>query len=88
MPSTTRKLAVLLTAAFAVLGVSVAWAAKAANLSAEQSAAVQKISTYFNSMKTLQGEFTQISPKGNVSNGVFHIAKPGKMRFEYSPPNP
>ena len=75
-------------AVFAVLGASVAFAAKAANLSNEQAAAVRKISTYFNSINTLQGEFTQISPKGNVSSGVFHISKPGKLRFEYAPPNP
>jgi outer membrane lipoprotein-sorting protein len=36
----------------------------------------------------LQGDFTQISPKGNLSRGVFFISKPGKMRFEYAPPNP
>ena len=36
----------------------------------------------------MQGEFTQISPKGNLSRGVFFISKPGKMRFEYAPPNP
>jgi outer membrane lipoprotein-sorting protein len=41
-----------------------------------------------NSFITLQGEFTQISPKGNVSKGVMFISKPGKLRFEYSPPNP
>ena len=29
-----------------------------------------------------------VSPKGNVSAGVFYISKPGKMRFEYAPPNP
>ena len=36
----------------------------------------------------MKGEFTQVSPKGNVSAGVFYISKPGKMRFEYAPPNP
>ena len=41
-----------------------------------------------NSFKTMQGEFTQVSPKGNLSRGVFYISKPGKMRFEYAPPNP
>ena len=38
--------------------------------------------------KTLEGEFTQVSSKGNVSKGVFIISKPGKMRFEYASPNP
>lgn len=63
-------------------------AAKPIALSAEQAATVQSISDYINSFKNLQGEFTQISPKGNTSRGVFFISKPGKMRFEYAPPNP
>ena len=36
----------------------------------------------------MKGEFTQIGPRGRVSNGHFYIAKPGKMRFEYAAPNP
>jgi len=63
-------------------------AAEPMKLSPEQEAAVNSISDYLNSFKTLQGEFTQISPKGNMSQGVFYISKPGKMRFEYAPPNP
>jgi outer membrane lipoprotein-sorting protein len=57
-------------------------------LTPEQKQAVDGISEYLNSFKTLQGEFTQVSPKGNMSRGVFYISKPGKMRFEYAPPNP
>ena len=60
----------------------------AAALTAEQQSAVQQISVYFNNMKTLQGEFTQIGPKGHVSAGIFYISKPGRLRFEYAPPNP
>lgn len=62
--------------------------ASAMALSPEQEAAVNGISDYLNSFETMQGEFTQVSPKGNLSRGVFYIAKPGKMRFEYAPPNP
>ena len=65
-----------------------ALAAEPMKLSPEQESAVNAISDYLNSFKTLQGEFTQISPKGNMSQGVFYISKPGKMRFEYAPPNP
>lgn len=63
-------------------------AAKAIKLTPEQQASVDAVSDYINSFKTMRGEFTQISPKGNTSRGVFFIAKPGKMRFEYAPPNP
>ena len=74
--------------AFAVAAALPAAAAEPLKLSPEQQTAVNAISDYLNSFKTLQGEFTQISPKGNMSQGVFYIAKPGKMRFEYAPPNP
>jgi outer membrane lipoprotein-sorting protein len=70
-----------------VLVVSPA-AANAMKLTSEQAASIDEISSYINSFKTIQGEFTQISPKGNLSRGVFYILKPGKMRFEYAPPNP
>ncbi len=79
----------------AFLGVALATAAALPALAAapvklapEQQTAVNAISDYLNSFKTLQGEFTQISPKGNMSQGIFYISKPGKMRFEYAPPNP
>ncbi len=77
-----------LGAALAAVASLPALAAEPMKLSPEQLVAVNSISDYLNSFKTLQGEFTQISPKGNSSQGVFYISKPGKMRFEYAPPNP
>ena len=74
--------------ALATLAGLPATAAEPMKLNPEQQTAVNAISDYLNSFKTLQGEFTQISPKGNMSQGIFYIAKPGKMRFEYAPPNP
>ena len=65
-----------------------ALAAKPIQVSPEQAASINAISDYINSFKTIQGEFSQISPKGNLSRGVFYIQKPSKMRFEYAPPNP
>ncbi|MGE0210856.1 MAG: outer membrane lipoprotein carrier protein LolA [Parvibaculaceae bacterium] len=87
--NTTRLLGALALLALLVsVGFGVAEAAKAASLSDAQASAVQQISTYFNKMKTMQGEFTQVGPKGHVSAGVFYISKPGRLRFEYAPPNP
>ena len=74
--------------AFATVAALPAHAAEPLKLSPEQVTAVNAISDYLNSFRTLQGEFTQISPKGNMSQGIFYISKPGKMRFEYAPPNP
>ena len=57
-------------------------------LTGDQTAALQKINAYINSFKSLRGEFTQISPKGQTTRGLLFLSKPGKIRFEYAPPNP
>jgi outer membrane lipoprotein-sorting protein len=84
MPIRTRIAAVIVALGFLAPGAM----AKGVDLTNEQAAAVQKISDFLNSYQDLQGDFTQVGPKGNVSKGVLYISKPGKMRFEYAPPNP
>jgi len=63
-------------------------AAREGRLSADEKSAVEKVSAYFNGFRSLQGEFVQRGPSGNISQGIFYLSKPGKLRFEYSPPNP
>jgi outer membrane lipoprotein-sorting protein len=78
-----------LAASLLILGLaSQAHAAKAMQLSSEQADTINRISEFMNSFETLQGDFTQISPQGNVSKGKMFISKPGKMRFDYAAPNP
>ena len=57
-------------------------------LTQAQQRLVREVSDFFNSFRTLKGEFTQISPRGRVATGTFVIARPGRMRFEYAPPTP
>ena len=45
------------------------------------------ISQYLNDMKTAEAEFTQLNDDGTISEGKLYIQRPGKMRFEYDPPN-
>jgi outer membrane lipoprotein-sorting protein len=59
-----------------------------ATFTAEQRGELTKISDYLNTIRTLQGAFTQIDPNGNLEQGTFYLSKPGKMRFAYQPPNP
>jgi outer membrane lipoprotein-sorting protein len=56
------------------------------NFTQPQQIALAEISDYFNSFRTMEGEFVQIGPRGEQSEGVFVIAKPGKIRFHYKPP--
>jgi outer membrane lipoprotein-sorting protein len=61
---------------------------KALDVTPEIQDAAARINAYFNSFQTLKGEFVQTGAKGRSIRGVMHLAKPGKLRFEYAPPNP
>lgn len=52
----------------------------------DQQRALYNINNYFNSFRTMQGEFIQFGPNGEQSEGVFFLTKPGKVRFHYNPP--
>lgn len=47
-----------------------------------------RISNYLNGITTLEGEFVQVGPDGKLSEGRFYLRRPGRLRFEYAPPNP
>lgn len=53
---------------------------------AAEKLSLNAISTYLNGLKTAQGAFTQINDDGTISTGTLYISRPGKMRFEYDPP--
>jgi outer membrane lipoprotein-sorting protein len=57
-------------------------------LSATQQQSIRKLNDYLNSFQSLKADFVQVSSKGNMAQGQMLIAKPGKLRFEYAPPNP
>jgi len=72
----------------AMLTMTTTTEAIAARFSQSQVDAVREIAKYFNNIGSMKGQFTQIGPRGRVASGIFYIVKPGKMRFEYAPPNP
>ncbi|MEP5762044.1 MAG: outer membrane lipoprotein carrier protein LolA [Litoreibacter sp.] len=45
------------------------------------------LSSYMNSLKTAIGDFTQINADGTVTTGEILIKRPGRIRFEYAPPD-
>jgi outer membrane lipoprotein-sorting protein len=59
-----------------------------ASFDANQKAQAAKVSNYLSSLNTLVGNFVQVGPDGTKTKGDFYIQKPGKVRFEYEPPNP
>ena len=44
------------------------------------------ISAYLNAMQTAKAAFTQINGDGTIATGTLYIKRPGRMRFEYDPP--
>lgn len=44
------------------------------------------VSAYLNSVITAKARFTQINDDGTRSAGTFLMRRPGRMRFEYDPP--
>ena len=47
---------------------------------------LSEISQYLNGMRTAEAPFTQINDDGSLSTGRLYIKRPGRVRFEYDPP--
>jgi outer membrane lipoprotein-sorting protein len=46
-----------------------------------------ELSQYFNGFRTAEAQFTQINPDGTIATGRLMIQRPGRVRFEYDPPD-
>lgn len=45
------------------------------------------ISDYLNGLTTVEADFTQVNSDGSISTGKIFIKRPGRVRFEYAPPD-
>jgi hypothetical protein len=50
-------------------------------------AAACHISAYLNGLTTVEADFTQVNSDGTISTGKIYIKRPGRVRFEYGPPD-
>jgi len=60
---------------------------KTAGLTPQQRDALGQINRYFNSIRTLTGDFVQFGPDGDKAEGEFYMSRPGKIRFVYAKPS-
>jgi len=67
-----------LPAAAILLATAVTVAAEKISLNA--------LSRYLNQLSTAKGAFTQVNDDGTISTGTIFIKRPGRIRFEYNPP--
>ncbi|MDF1871051.1 outer membrane lipoprotein carrier protein LolA [Vannielia sp.] len=74
-----KSIRTLLVAPLLMLALALPAAAEKVSLNA--------LSAYLNNFKTATGEFTQINSDGTISTGTIFIHRPGRIRFEYNPPD-
>lgn len=48
---------------------------------------LQALSAYLNALTTVEAGFTQVNADGSISTGTIFISRPGRVRFEYAPPD-
>lgn len=48
---------------------------------------LQKIENYLNSLQTIKANFVQMASNGGTAEGKIYIAKPSKIRMEYTSPD-
>ncbi len=85
----TRTLVLAALAGVAILALAVLTplaGAQAAPLAPQDRADVDRITGYLNSIDHLQGGFLQVGPDGSITEGMFYLRRPGRLRFEYAPP--
>ena len=58
-----------------------------APLTAQDTAELQKIAAYLDGIHTMTARFEQATASGGAATGYVWLARPGKMRFQYDPPN-
>lgn len=76
-------------------GFPPAWAGQAgsgasggASLSAADQALISQVEAYLNGLTALTANFLQVAPDGSTRTGKAWLQRPGKMRFQYDPPDP
>lgn len=75
-----------ITRRLCLMAVPLALAGAAASPLYAQQLSLNQVSSYLNSFTSAEGEFTQINTDGTISTGTIYIKRPGRVRFEYNPP--
>ena len=83
-----RRFAILAALCWPFLGQPVHAARYPGTYSDAEAAELDKLSAYLNAIHTLKSNFVQLGPQGELAQGEFDLAKPGRLRFFYNPPSP
>lgn len=91
MPSFLQRCCALAAVLVLLVGATLARAAPTptpAALTPADTLELQRMAAYLNGIHTMTARFRQVADNGTVSEGKLWVARPGRMRFEYDPPNP
>ncbi|MEL7205586.1 MAG: outer membrane lipoprotein carrier protein LolA [Pseudomonadota bacterium] len=69
-----------------IVCIALATAAMSLPAAALEKLTLDEISAYLNGFLSASGQFTQINDDGTISTGKIFLKRPGKVRFEYNPP--
>lgn len=72
---------------FAAPPAALAAAPPPATLNQQDLAELQRIAAYLNGIRTMTAKFHQAVANGGSASGYVWVSRPGKMRFQYDPPN-
>lgn len=86
--ATIATLPSMLFRAVAALLLFVSLTAPAIAQKPAEQADLKRIETYLNELGTMQSRFVQANPDGTHSEGTMYLQRPGRLRFEYDPPDP
>jgi chaperone LolA len=78
-----KKLFVIL----ALFGLSLSSAHAAVDVK-KHAANIARVEAYLSQLSSIQADFTQVAPSGELAEGKFFLKRPGKMRWQYAPPTP
>jgi outer membrane lipoprotein-sorting protein len=56
-------------------------------LSPQDSVELQKLAAYLDGIHTMTAKFAQATANGGAATGYVWLSRPGRMRFQYDPPN-
>ena len=65
---------------------TIAAASKSRQLSEGDRTDLDRVSAYLSGLSDMQGHFLQVGPDGSLAEGRFYLRRPGRLRFEYTPP--
>ena len=83
-----RRHLLALPPALLVAAAATTPAAGQAALSAQDRADIARAEAWLNGLRSMKARFLQIAQNGAAPEGTAWIVQPGRMRFEYDPPEP